>query len=137
MEIPNGYTFTPSSSAFINHIGNVFQKRVKRPDGTEEVWAALLVEAHHVNTWGFCHGSLMSGLAEIGTAGPCWEPDGPAVVAIELSMQFIKAPKLGELIEICGTLTKRTRSLVFSQARAEVGGDLVFTASSVQKILGQ
>jgi acyl-coenzyme A thioesterase PaaI-like protein len=137
MNIPEGYAVADIPSAFVNHIGRIFQKRVKRPDGVEEVWAALRVEDHHVNSWGFCHGALMSSMAEIGTAGPCWDLTGPAVVAIELSMQFIKAPKLGELIEVCGTLTKKTRSLAFSQARAEVNGDLVFLATSVQKILGK
>lgn len=134
--IPEGYSYAPSPSAYINHMGKVFNKRVKREDGTEEVWSAMLVEPHHVNSWGLCHGSVMAGLAEIGTAGPGWEPGGPAVVAIDMSMQFIGAPKLGDLIEICGTLNKRTRSLVFTSAKATVNGNVMFTASSIQKIIG-
>jgi len=131
---PEGYGYEPSVSAFINHIGKVYSKRVPR-DGGEEVWAALRIEDHHVNAWKLCHGAVMASMAEIGTAGPGWDPSGPPVVAIEMSMQFIAAPKLGDLLEVCGTLTKKTRSLVFSQAIGEVDGKPMFLATSVQKIL--
>jgi acyl-CoA thioesterase FadM len=53
-----------------------------------------------------------------------------------MSLQFIAAPKLGELLEVHGWTTKRTRSLVFTQCRAESNGRLVFTATSIQKIVG-
>lgn len=133
-DCPEGYSYEPSVSAFINHIGKVYTKRVER-DGKLEVWAALRVESHHVNAWQLCHGAVMASMAEIGTSGPAWDPSGPPVVAIEMSMQFIAAPKLGDLLEVCGTLTKRTRSLAFSQALGEVDGKPVFLATSVQKFL--
>lgn len=133
-DCPEGYSYEPSVSAFINHIGKVFSKRVQH-DGREEVWAALRIESHHVNAWQLCHGAVMASMAEIGTAGPGWDPAGSPIVAIEMSMQFIAAPKLGELLEVCGTITKRTRSLVFSQAMGEVAGKPVFLATSVQKII--
>lgn len=135
MTIPSDYSHHESPSAFVNHIGKIYHKRCPAADGSEEVWTALEIQAHHVNAWGFCHGAVMSSLAEMGTAAPAWDPDGPPVVAIEMNMQFIKAPKLGQLLEVCGTVSQRTRSLVFSQARAYADGELVFTASSIQKIL--
>lgn len=135
-KIPEGYSYTPSASAYINHMGKVYQRRWTDTNGEEVVSSALRVEDHHVNSWGMAHGSLMAGLAEIGCAGPGYVEGGPPVVAIEMSMQFIAAPKLGELIEIHGQATKRTRTLVFSQCRAESDGNLVFTATSVQKIVG-
>jgi hypothetical protein len=57
-------------------------------------------------------------------------------VAIELSTQFIAAPKLNEWLVVHGQLTKRTRSLVFTRCQGESDGKLVFTATSVQKIVG-
>src|SRR3546814_12292860 len=72
-DIPPGYSYEPSPSAFINHIGRVFSKKVTRDDGTQEVWAALRIQSHQVNSWNLCHGSVMAGMAEIGTAGPGWE----------------------------------------------------------------
>lgn len=134
--IPEGYTYTPSPSAYINHMGKVYHRKTTNADGVEIFSSAIRVEDHHVNSWGLAHGSLMAGMAEIGCAGPGWEPGGPPVVAIELSMQFIGAPKLGELLEVHGQLTKRTRTLVFTQCRAESDGKIVFTATSVQKVVG-
>ena len=134
--LPAGYTYTPSPSAYINHMGKVYQRRSRNADGDEVVSAALRIEDHHVNTWGLAHGSLMAGMAEVGCAGTAWEPDGPPVVAVEMSLQFIAAPKIGELLEVHGWTTKRTRSLVFTQCRAESNGRLVFTATSIQKIVG-
>lgn len=134
--IPEGYSYKPSPSAYINHMGKVYTRRSQNDDGEEVVSAALWIEDHHVNSWGLAHGSLMAGMAEIGCAGPAYVADGPPVVAVEISMQFIAAPKLGELMEVHGRTTKRTRSLVFSQCRGEADGKLVFTATSVQKIVG-
>lgn len=134
-EIPQGYEFEPSPSAFLNHIGRVYQKRETPANGVQEFWSALKIEDHHVNSWGLCHGAVMTAMAEVGTSSPAWDPDGPPVVATELSMQFIAAPRLGELIEVCGLVTKRTRSLVFTRAEAFVDGKTVFFATSVQKIL--
>lgn len=74
-------------------------------------------------------------MAEIGTAQPSWDPEGAPCVAIDLAIQFIGAPKLGDVLEVCGSVTKRTRSLVFTYARGEVRGEPVFLATSIQKIL--
>jgi uncharacterized protein (TIGR00369 family) len=136
MNIPDGYSFEPSTSAFPNHVGTVFQKQVKAADGTDEYWIALRVEQHHVNTWQLAHGGLMAVLAEMVSSAPGYVAGGPPVVVIDMSIQFMKAPKLGELIEARGIATRRTRSLVFTRAEAMVGGDLVFTATAVHKIVG-
>jgi len=134
-EIPEGYIYEPSTSAFINHVGKVFRKTVTEDDSEDQSWIAIRVEPHHVNTWGFAHGSFLAALAEIGTSGG-YDPDGPPVVTIDLQTHFIKAPKVGELIEICGLITRRTRSLVFASSRATVDGDVVFSSTAIHKVVG-
>jgi acyl-coenzyme A thioesterase PaaI-like protein len=74
-------------------------------------------------------------MAEVATGGAGWDPSGPPCVAIDLTMQFIGAPRLGDLLEVCGTVTRRSRSLVFTQARGEVAGQPMFVATSIQKIV--
>ena len=135
-DIPEGYGYKPSPSAYINHMGKVYQRRSRNDKDEEIVSSAIRIEDHHVNSWGLGHGSLMAGMAEIGCAGPAYVEGGPPVVVVEMSMQFIAAPKLGELLEVHGWATKRTRTLVFSQCRAESDGKLVFTATSIQKVVG-
>jgi acyl-coenzyme A thioesterase PaaI-like protein len=135
IEMPEGYTHEPSGSAFVDHIGQIHRRSSRDASGQDIVLMAVRVEPHHVNSWGFAHGAFMAGMAEIGCAAAAWEPGGPPVVAIEMSMQFIGSPRLGELLEVRGQLTRRTRTLVFSQCRAESDGKLVFTATAVQKII--
>ncbi|HUD93912.1 PaaI family thioesterase [Sphingobium sp.] len=134
--IPEGYGYKPSPSAYINHMGKVYHRRSQNERGEEIVSAAIRIEDHHVNSWGLAHGSLIAGMAEIGCAGTAYVEGGPPVVAVDMSIQFIGAPKLGELLEVHGWTTKRTRSLVFTQCRAESDGKIVFTATSVQKVIG-
>lgn len=133
-DIPPGYRYEPSVSAFINHIGRVFIRRLE--GGTEdEVWVAIRIGSHHVNSWGLAHGALIASMAECATGLSGWDPAGPPSVAIDLSVQFIAAPKLGELLEVRGVVTKRSRTLVFTRCEGSVAGKPVFAASSIQKIV--
>lgn len=135
-DIPEGYSFAPSPSAFPNHVGRLFHKKVEVPGEESEHWAALRIEAHHVNSWGMAHGGLIAFLAEVGTAGAAWDPAGPPVVTISLTTQFIRAPKLGQLLEVRSRATRRTRSLVFVEAHAFADGELQFTATALNKVIG-
>jgi acyl-coenzyme A thioesterase PaaI-like protein len=133
--MPPGYTYEPTPSAFVEHVGKVYTKKITRSDGMIEAGSALRIEAHHVNAWKFAHGGVLATMGEIGTAQASWDPDGAPCVAIDMTLQFIGAPKLGDLFEVCGVVTKRTRSLVFTSARGEVAGEPVLFATSIQKIL--
>lgn len=130
-----GYAYTASGSAFVDHVGRLYTRRFVRSDGTVEAWCAVRVEPHHVNTWNFAHGGFMATLAEIGTAQASWDPAAQPCVAVALDIQFIGAPRLGDWVQICGTETHRTRSLVFVAARALVDEQPVLVATSVQKII--
>lgn len=134
--IPEGYTYTPATSAYVNHMGRIYRRRGTDQYGREVASAAMRIENFHVNTWGFAHAAVMAGMADLGTTGPAYVEGGPTVVVIDLSIQFIAAPRLGELLEVHGWCTKRTRSLFFTQCSGEVDGKVVFTASSIQKIVG-
>jgi acyl-coenzyme A thioesterase PaaI-like protein len=134
--MPEGYIHEPSTSAFINHIGTVYSRRWTDSTGQDMASVAIRIRDHHVNTWGLAHGSFMAAMAEIGGGGGAYVPDGPPIVAIQQSLQFIAAPKLGELLEVHGWITKRTRSMVFTQCRGESDGKIVFTASAIHKVVG-
>lgn len=134
-DIPEGYTYEPAPSPFVNYVGKAFRKVVMRADGTVETWYAMRVEQHHVNTWGLAHGGFMAFLAEMGTGGG-YDPDGPPIVVIDLQTHFMKAPKLGQLVEVCGVVIRRTRSLVFAASRATADGDLLFSSTAIHKVVG-
>ncbi len=134
-EIPEGYTYDPPESAFPAHVGRFFFKTVPLEDGDFEAWTAIWVEPHHVNKWGLAHGGLIAMLGEVSTASVSYTPGGPPVVAIELNTHFVRAPKLGQLIEVRARATRRTKSLVFAEAHAYADGELMFTATGINKIL--
>lgn len=134
--VPEGYSYSPSPSAFPNHVGRIFHKTVDVPGGESEKWLALYVEPHHVNSWGMAHGGLIAFLAEVATSSAAWDPAGPPVVTISLTTQFLRAPKLGQLLEMRSQASRRTRSLVFVDAQAFAGGELQFTATAVNKVIG-
>jgi len=134
-EIPNGYLYEPSPSAFPNHVGRIFHKKATGSGSEVEHWTAIRIEPHHVNSWGFAHGGLIAMLGEVATASASWEPGGPAVVSIELNTHFLRAPKLGQLVETRARVTRRTKSLVFSEAHGFADGELVYTATGINKIL--
>jgi acyl-coenzyme A thioesterase PaaI-like protein len=134
--IPEGYEEPSWDSAFVAHIGRFFTKSAAPPDGSDQNWVAVRIDARHVNIWDYCHGAALAGFAEVATSASAYIPDGAPVVIVDLSMQFISAPKRDDLLEICSWTTRRTRSLIFAQARAEVGGKTIFTASAIHKVIG-
>jgi acyl-coenzyme A thioesterase PaaI-like protein len=135
--VPADYSDEPSASAFPRHVGQIFRKTVEVPGGEPEQWTAIRIGEHHVNAWGFAHGGLIACLAEIATARAAWDPAGPPVVGISLTTQFLRAPKLGQLLEIRSQASRRTRSLVFVDAQGFADGELQFTATAVNKVVNR
>lgn len=135
-DVPEGYHYEPTESAFVNHVGRLFSKTETLPDGSSATVTAMRVEAHHVNVWNLAHGGLIACLAECVTSGAAYEPDGKPVVAVQCNIQLIRAPKIGELVELRGKVVRRGRALVFTEGHGEVDGKVVFTASGVHAVVG-
>ena len=135
-EIPAGYEPPIATSPFPDYVGTIYRKEVTNAQGEKEVWSAFRIKEHHVNAWSFAHGGLMAHLSECANASVGYEVGGPPVVAIELSTYFVRAPKLGSLLEIRAKALRRTKSLVFTEAHAFVGDELQFSSTSVQKVVG-
>jgi acyl-coenzyme A thioesterase PaaI-like protein len=132
-DIPEGYSHEESTSPFVNYIGPIFHRETVSPEGVRQFWRALRIKDHHLNTWNFGHGALMAGLAECGVGAAAYVAGGDPVIIVELQTYFIRAPKLGTLLETCGTLTRATRSMYFTQMVATADGEIVFTASGLHK----
>lgn len=135
-DIPEGYGYEPSASPAVNHMGRLFRKRLQPANGAEQVWSALRVEPHHANAWSLCHGTILSGLAEIGNSSAAYVESLPPAVVVDMTITLMKAPKVGDLIEVCGVIIRRTRSLVFTQATAFVNGEIVLSSSATHKVVG-
>ncbi len=66
-----------------------------------------------------------------------WDVAGRAPsVTLNMQGQFLKPAKVGEVVTVTPELIRRTKSFVFMRGDFQVGGETVFAATSVWKLLG-
>ena len=133
MSAPAGYVQTVLMDPFEIYLGPVFEAGEK---GARRF--AVTVDERHVNGRGVVHGGMFMSLADLVSGQAAWDAtDNAAVVTLNMQSQFLKTARAGDVVECRPLVTRRTRSLLFVRADFEVAGEVVFTASSVWKILGQ
>jgi uncharacterized protein (TIGR00369 family) len=99
---------------------------------------AMRVEARHVNRRGILHGGMFMTLADMTLGQAVWDAtDKAPVVTMNMQSHFIKSAVEGDIIQVVPELVRRTRALVFMRGDFTVDGEIVFTAQSVWKLLGQ
>ena len=83
---------------------------------------ALLIQEHHCNATGFMHGGAMTtfldGQAFVLEAIDTREAHTPTV---SLSVDFLARPAPGDWLVAEVELVKKTRTLIFTEAKAKVG----------------
>ncbi|MDE2466825.1 MAG: PaaI family thioesterase [Alphaproteobacteria bacterium] len=131
--LPPGYRQTELVDPFEIYIGPVYEIG----EGLARRYA-LPVDARHVNMGGRIHGGALMTFADLSLGQAVWDATGRAAVAtMNMQTQFLKAVEVGEVVEVAPQITRRTRALVFARGDFTVNGELVFTAQSVWKLLGQ
>ncbi len=99
---------------------------------------ALPIDARHVNMRGVIHGGMLMTFADLALGQAAWDAcDHAPCVTLNMQSQFIKAARVGDILEVLPVLTRRTRSLMFIRGDFEVKGEIVFSVASVWKLLGQ
>lgn len=130
---PAGFRETKLIDPFEIFVGPVWEIG----DGPERRFA-FRVEARHANRSGGLHGGMLMTFADLTLGAAVWDAtDNAACVTLNMQTQFLKAVGEGDLVEVCPQITRRTRALVFVRGDFTVAGDVVFTASSVWKLLGR
>lgn len=98
----------------------------------------LIVDERHVNMRGIIHGGMLMTLADLALGQAVWDAtDYAASVTVNMQSQFLKSAKKGDRIEVCPQISRRARALVFARGDFTVAGEVIFSASSVWKLLGQ
>jgi uncharacterized protein (TIGR00369 family) len=131
--IPSGYRETRLADPFEIYLGPIHET-----GEPPERRFALLIDARHVNRRQVMHGGMMMTYADA-TLGALAADLSQGVMSVTLNMQsqFLAPAKLGRVIEVKPELTRRTRSMLFIRGDFTVEGEIVMTASSVWKLLGQ
>ena len=133
MARPPGYSETQLIDPFEIYVGPVFEQGQK---GARKF--AFRVDERHVNMRGVIHGGMLMTFADAAMGQAAWDAcDHAACVTLNMQCQFLAAAKEGDLIEVAPVLGRRTRSLIFLRGDFAVAGTVIFSASSVWKILGQ
>jgi uncharacterized protein (TIGR00369 family) len=133
VSVPAGYRETKLVDPFELFVGPVFE----RGDPPSRTFA-LPVDERHVNMRGIIHGGMLMTFADAAIGQAVWDfTDHAPSVTLNMQSQFLKPARAGDLIAVTPELIRKTRSLVFMRGDFKVGGETIFAATSVWKLLGQ
>lgn len=128
-----GFTPTHLVDPFEIHIGPVFEH-----GATAAKTYAFRIDARHLNLRGIIHGGMLMTLADMTLGQAVWDlTDKAPCVTLNMHSHFLKPAVAGDVVQVTPQLIRRTRSLVFMRGDFTVAGEVVFTATSVWKLLGR
>ena len=129
---PTGYKEMRLVDPFEIHVGPVFEC------GTRGARSFLFrVSEQHTNRRLVVHGGMLLTLADLTLGAAAIDACDEPSVTLGMQTQFLKSARIGEIIEVKPELVRRTRALLFIRGDFKVGGEVVFTANSVWKLLGR
>ena len=118
---------------FEAHVGPLFER-----DGPEgERIFSFIVDDRHVNAEGEVHEGMMLTFADAilgSAANQAVEEKG--CVTLSMQASFLKAARIGDLVECHTQIERKTRAVIFVSGRLRAGDDDVVTVTSLWKVLG-
>lgn len=130
---PEGFFSQELIDPFEKFVGPLFEKD---EDGQRVV--AFRVDERHIGHDGVhAHeGQLMTFADASMGCTAYWDNDHVPCATLSLQANFLRFPKLGELVECRARFTRKTRSILFVEGAISVGDELVMSATSLWKVLG-
>jgi acyl-coenzyme A thioesterase 13 len=128
IDVPAPFAPSSRSSGYLDRIGPIFEAG----EGAD-YRLGLRVDQRHVNSRGFCHGALLSALADVHLGRPAatsTEPPLPLVTA-HLSLDYIGAAPLGAWLEAVGQVDRIGRTLAHSSGRILADGKIAMRWAAV------
>jgi len=108
----------------------------KKRDGDQTLYG-LLTDERHRNRNHRVHGGVVAGLVDHALGYTTVDAgQGRAQVTVQLDVQFVASPHVGDFLVARGTVVRMTRALVFLRADIHAAERLVATANGIWKILG-
>lgn len=95
----------------------------------------FLAEAKHRNRSGLVQGGMLMTFADRAMGMTAREGRQITVTTVQLNLQFAAPGRMGDMIDIRCSTIRKTRSLIFMEAKLSVGDKIIATASGVWKLL--
>jgi len=124
--VPQGYAREPLRSGFSQTVGPWYRRQ-----DVEHVQLAFRADERHINSLGIVHGGMMVSFADVLMGQAHRKLSGRAAVTTRMTVDFVDAARLGDLIEGKGEVTRLTRNLAFVRARVWTGKRTLLTTSGV------
>ena len=129
VDIPDGFVPAMGTDPAEDRIGPFYLNRTDVQCET-----GLVTGDHHTNVMGTVHGGVLMTFADytlcaVGKTGS----DDQSIITVSLTTEFVRSAPAGVWLQGYGTITRRTRSLVFVQGRLCQGEEVVMTYSGIGK----
>ncbi len=110
----------------------------RRTNADGSVTYALPTDARHDNSVGVIHGGLLMTFADSVLGYAAWTacPPNTWCVTVSQSSSFLRAGRVGDLIEVTPVVTRATRTMIFTRGEFLVRGEPIFQAASIWKVTG-
>lgn len=129
--VPQGFAPSRRSSGYLDLIGPIYEAG----DG-EHYRLGLRVDARHVNSRGFCHGALLSALADVHLGRLAATSTTPplALVTAHLGLDYIASAPLGAWLEAVGQVDRIGKTLAHSSGRILADGKIALRCAAVFQV---
>ena len=127
---PTGWTAF-DDPGFIELSGPVYHRTV---EGRKDF--AFKAEKKHGNLVGIVHGGMLVTFADRALSIVARDAvDGADCVTIEMSLQFVGAAKIGDIVETTPEIVRKTSSLIFVRSVLTSGDKPLAAISGIWKVL--
>jgi uncharacterized protein (TIGR00369 family) len=116
-EVPAGWRALDLNDPFLDRIGPMFIADPFAGDEIEPARFGVRIEPHQCNFAGICHGGLIASVLDIALGrGMAALHDGAHAPTVTLTVDYLRAAKLGDWLESRVRILRRTRSMIFCDA---------------------
>lgn len=116
---------------------NAYVGPMRFAEAGEGLWyAALDLDARHMNVGGVCHGGVYMTLADVAMGAAAYEAGGRHPCAtIDFQAHFLAAAKQGQTLLAAARLNRLVSGVAFMQCELTAGGRRCMAASGIWKFL--
>ena len=137
---PDGFTAQHLGDPFEAWVGPFFLRQPNPLDTGNEgapLEVAFQIDDRHVNANGVCHGGMFLTFADATLGIVPWTIANAPAVTLSLQSQFLRPGHAGDWVITRPRLIRKTPSIIFIESTFEIEGEIVFTTTSLWKVIGK